>query len=290
VNPERDPSDPALDRLLRADADASPSAELDAAILAAAHRAVASAPRETRSAEATRPWRWWMPLAAAAAIGAVAIGVLQLVPSGHESVPAVVSDMPAATSPQVNVPPAPALAPAPVPTPAPPVQMQQPSAPKVAAETPAPLSSAPVRRRASEPAAAPEPFPANRAPPTQAPSPAPAQESAPAPALPPPAPAAAAPAAPAAAMKDASARRDAAQRAATGAVDRAAAPALAKPARDDDLQARRADEFIARIRRMWSEGKMEEAAQALTAFRAAFADADARLPSDLRSWAADVKR
>ena len=280
MNAERDPSDAALDRLLRAAPSASPPAELDAAILAAAHRAVASTPREARSAEATRPWRRWMPLAAAAAIGAVAIGVLQLIPSEHESVPAVVSDMPAATSPQATV--------APPPSPAPPIQMQQPDTPKITAETPALRPSPPVRRKASEPAGAPEPFPADRASPAQAPaSPPPVQESAPV--SPPPAPAAAARSAPADARNAESARRDAAQ-SATGAVDRAAAPALAKSAVKDESQARRADEFVARIRRLRSEGKMEEAAQELAAFRTAFADADARLPSDLREWAASVKR
>jgi outer membrane biosynthesis protein TonB len=273
VNAERDPSDPALDRLLRADAGASPPTELDAAILAAAHRAVASAPRETRGAEATRPWRWWMPLAAAATIGAVAIGVLQLTPSGRESAPTVVSDMPATTNPQV-------AAPVPSPTPPPPVQMQ-PSAPKVTTDTPAPRASAPVRRKASEPAAAPEPFPADRA--------RSAQEPAQAPASPPPAPAAAARSAPADPMNAESARRDAGQSAA-GALDRAVAPALAKSAIKDESEARRADEFVARIRRLRFEGKMEEAARELAAFRAAFVDADARLPADLRSWAASVKQ
>jgi resuscitation-promoting factor RpfA len=283
---ERDPSDPALDRLLRADPIASPPAELDAAILAAAHRAVVSTPREAGSAEATRPWRWWAPLAAAAAIGAVAIGVLQLMPSERESAPAVVSDMPAATRPQPNAVPAPSPAPAPSLQP-------QPSVPKVTAETQPPRSSTPVRRKASEPAAAPEPFPADRAPPSQAPpSRASAQESAPA--APPPAresaqKLASPPSPPAAPMNAESARRDAGQSAA-GALDRAAAPALAKSAIKDEMDARRADEFVARIRRLRSEGRSEEAARELAAFRAAFADADARLPPDLREWAASVKR
>ena len=284
---ERDPSDPALDRLLRADPSASPPAELDAAILAAAHRAVASTPREARSAEATRPWQWWTPLAAAAAIGAVAIGVLQLMPSGRESAPSVVSDMPAATRPQAGVVPAPSPAPAPSIEP-------QPSVPKVTAETQPPRSSAPVRQKASKPAAAPEGFPADRAPPSQAfDSRASAQESAPA--APPPAresaqTLASPPPAPAAPMNAESMRRDAAQGAAAGAVDRAAAPALAKSAIKDESEARRADEFVARIRRLRSEGRSEDAARELTAFRAAFADADARLPPDLREWAASVKR
>lgn len=281
MSTEHDPSDPALDRLLRAEASALPPAALDAKILAAAHRAVASAPR---SAEATRPWRWWMPLAAAATIGAIAIGVLQLVPSEHESAPAVVSDMPATTGAPANVVPAPAPAPS---------GQLQPSAPKVSAETAAPPAAAPVRKKASEPAAAPEPFPGARAPLAQesAPAPAspPAQESAQAPASPPPASAAGAPSAPAAKIRAESTRRDAGQSAA-GAVDSAAAPALARSADKRDPQAGRADEFIARIRRLRSEGKIEEAAQALTAFRVAFADADARLPPDLRDWAASVRR
>ena len=90
---ERDPADAALGALLRAHAHEVPPPHLDAAILAAAHRAIGSAPRSTESAEATRPWGWWMPIAAAAAIGAMAISVLQLVPSEHE--PTIVTDMPA---------------------------------------------------------------------------------------------------------------------------------------------------------------------------------------------------
>jgi hypothetical protein len=283
---ERDPSDPALDRLLRADPSASPPAELDAAILAAAHRAVASTPREARGAEATRPWQWWTPLAAAAAIGAVAIGVLQLMPSGRESAPSVVSDMPAATKPQLNVVPAPSSAPAPS------IQ-SQPSVPKVTAEIPPPRSSAPVRRKASEPVAAPEAFSADRASPSQAPDPrASAQEFASA--APPSAREStqtlASPPPQAAPMNAESTRRDAAQGAAAGALDRAASPALAKSAIKDESEARRADEFVARIRRLRSEGRSEDAARELTAFRAAFTDADARLPPDLREWAASVKR
>lgn len=72
--------DPALERAWRAHSRESPPPELDRAILAAAHRAVSSGPQEASKAiaEATRPQRWWMPLAAAATIGVVAIGILQL--------------------------------------------------------------------------------------------------------------------------------------------------------------------------------------------------------------------
>ena len=76
--PERDP---ALERAWRAHSRETPPVELDRAILAAAHRAVGSGPRQTsNSPEAKQPQRWWMPLAAAATIGAIAVGVLQLAP------------------------------------------------------------------------------------------------------------------------------------------------------------------------------------------------------------------
>ena len=80
-SPERDP---ALERAWRAHSREAPPPELDRAILAAAHRAVGSGPQDASKAaaevamEATRPQRWWMPLAAAATIGVIAIGILQL--------------------------------------------------------------------------------------------------------------------------------------------------------------------------------------------------------------------
>ena len=75
--------DPALAKAWRAHAQETPPAHLDRAILAAAHRAVGSAPQDAARAaraESTQPQRWWMPLAAAAAIGVVAIGIVQTVP------------------------------------------------------------------------------------------------------------------------------------------------------------------------------------------------------------------
>jgi len=50
-----------------------------------------------------------------------------------------------------------------------------------------------------------------------------------------------------------------------------------------------ADEWIAQIRTLRSDGRMTEAAGALKAFRAAFNDADRRLPEDLREWAKTVR-
>jgi Meckel syndrome type 1 protein len=79
---ETDPRDDALAKTWRAQSQEMPPPALDATILAAAHRAVGSGPRDARkqAAEATRPQRWWMPLAAAATIGVVAIGILQIAP------------------------------------------------------------------------------------------------------------------------------------------------------------------------------------------------------------------
>src|SRR3954451_22698959 len=96
MNDNRDPFDPELDALLRGHSTDAPPAAVDAAILAAAHRAVESARRSAanRSAQATRPWRWWMPLAAAATIGAIAIGMLQLAPKESDSTATIVTDTP----------------------------------------------------------------------------------------------------------------------------------------------------------------------------------------------------
>ena len=93
--PESPERDAALDAAWRAHSRDEPPAHLDTAILAAAHRAVGAGPRDARTAaaEATSPQRWWMPLAAAATIGAIAIGVLQLAPRDTSPTEPTVSDM-----------------------------------------------------------------------------------------------------------------------------------------------------------------------------------------------------
>ena len=125
VTNERDPE---LEKLYRAQSREEPPPALDAAILAAAHRAVASAPR--KAGEATRPQRWWMPLAAAAAIGVIAIGVIQQMPK--ES---AIDATSVATAPTSVPPPARSPAPAPAPpAPAPPAAPE--AAPPPAAQAP----------------------------------------------------------------------------------------------------------------------------------------------------------
>src|SRR5205823_2067931 len=166
MNPDRDPFDPTLDALLRADSGEAPSPDIDAAILAAAHRAIQSAPRDAKAAEATSPWRWWMPLAAAATIGAITIGVLQLAPQHPDSSTAtIVSDTP---PPAVRAAPETA-APAPTPPPAVPMTKDRSEAPRTQSEAPPRakvhvdrLTPAPAARNEADRAAAPEPFPAQR--------------------------------------------------------------------------------------------------------------------------------
>ena len=97
--------DPRFDAAWRAASREEPPKALDDAIRAAARREVGSGPQSAEAKalsvpSALRPESWWAPLAAAAAIGAIAIGILQLVHSDHVDAPAsdkgVITDMPEA--------------------------------------------------------------------------------------------------------------------------------------------------------------------------------------------------
>jgi len=67
--------------------------------------------------------------------------------------------------------------------------------------------------------------------------------------------------------------------------ERAAAEPRAKVA-----TTRTPEDFVRDIRRLRGEGRDADAGLALAAFRAAYADADERLPQDLRAWARTVAR
>jgi hypothetical protein len=90
--------DPRVDAAWRAASRAEPPAALDAAILAAARREVGAGPQSTRKQEAMRTRRWWWPLAVAATLGAITVGLLQTVTPDRLGAPAldntVVTDMP----------------------------------------------------------------------------------------------------------------------------------------------------------------------------------------------------
>src|SRR5439155_26589460 len=68
-----------------------PPSPLDAAIRDAARRAVDAAPRPSRDKH------WWYPLAAAATVAVLAVGIIQLTPP-EKIAPTIVADMTAAPS------------------------------------------------------------------------------------------------------------------------------------------------------------------------------------------------
>jgi len=73
----------------------------------------------------------------------------------------------------------------------------------------------------------------------------------------------------------------------------AAPPSTAAAARsraDADSHAQTVEARIERMRALRTEGKATEAIEELARFRAAFDDADARLPDDLRAWAQSLPR
>jgi len=317
-NPERDP---VLDAAWRVHSTEMPPARLDAAILAAAHRATGSAPEPvvaqengTRPADvgvkiraSTGPQRWWMPLAAAATIGAVALGILQTLPQHGSIIAPTVSDMPArAVERPAELPHAPrdmlqpkeqrdvpsALAEADVArTPtvaAPPAAPSAAAARKQAAKVAAP----PVTDSAAPPpasfAAAPQPFPAEKKADSGETAESADMKSRSRGAL-----ATEPAAAPPVAQYSGLARKDERQRSEPLQSAPAAAGAMAlgktaansaRPAKDNDV-----DAWIMRIHKLHDEGKLADAANELRALRQSNPEADGRLPPELRAWAATVK-
>jgi len=320
------PRDPRFDEAWASVSDETPPPALDAAILAAARREVGAGPRDagTAVAEATRPERWWFPLAAAATIGAIALGVLQVVgPDGvfDGGAPAVVSDLPPESSA--------ASRPAPMPAPAPtaplssstPSQIAGPGVPGPTPDRPAGRASAPLPttpadtvRSAPPPAAASagkaeaspgDPAsaasgtvarePSADAPPGTArdqhppplrfaPSPARPTDSAVGAAAVPAAPPAGSP--PPMSRERTAAPATAAKLAAT-APERAradAAPAARPPGAPLPVP-----EWIALIRRLRDEGRVDDAVKELAAFRRAHPDHQQLLPPDLVDWRVDAR-
>ena len=302
--------DPELEKLYREHAREEPPSALDAKILAAAHRAVDSGPRKV--GEATRPQRWWMPLAAAAVIGVVAIGVVQQMPKEPAIDATSVTSAPAPASP-------PAQAPMNAPAPAADEskqkkEMDQAAPPQGRAAAPAPPPPPAAPKPAAKLAAAsdskvtaePVPFPAA----APAPAPAPAVAQMPMPQK--------TEAASAEAKRDAPAeqafaesRKDNAARAERQAPMTAAAPApppapaaapptaarmraqgessggmaqLGKSVGNEMQElARDPDAWIVRIRKLRDEGNTAQALRELREFRALVPDAERKLPADLKS-------
>ncbi len=345
----------------------TPSPALDDAIRAAAHRAVRAKPAAL-SARARAPWPAWATFAAAASIGAIAIGVWQLQPRDVDDTQMVASDIPArpsasatdaksasqaraegriagapasaetqspaqaiasaprgkpvdretetpVTNAQDKVAPTFAAAPSPTPRPAPeavagngaPAERDQRAGPAAARgamvdrkKEPTVTHAPATRADVAQAPAAPSPFPAGgvtaesqreEVPALQKTQSAAAKPAAPALSANAASDAATAPpsAAPARSTESSSAmkRSDAnAELAAAGAPTSSTALDKSSPTAKD----RSIDDAIGRIRRALAEHRDADAAAELTALRARFDDADARLPADLRAWAAQVPR
>jgi hypothetical protein len=343
--------DARLDAAWRAASNEEPPAALDDAIRAAARREVNAGPQRSDAPaasvpQALRPERWWMPLAAAATIGAIAVGVLQLsspdkmIEPAHDK--AIVSDMPSppvstsqtAPTPETAspaagdrtenrvAPPAPAVAPVAAPEPKGAPALRKDTTPSAATEEQAmkrealvPPSPTGGGRQAGavdagKPAPIAEPFPGDvkreakekaagpaASPPASTPAEAPpsglatdklksfpatsARDEAPelprAPVAQSMAPAAQAPMR---RMQDADVAR-------AGAQKSDAANASAGASVDTRVKAQpklAVADWIALIRRLRDEGKTDDAAKELTAFRAAYPDHERLLPPDLRDW------
>jgi len=319
---ESDPRDDVLGKAWRAQSQDLPPPALDTAILAAAHRAVGSGPRDAgkQAMEATRPQRWWMPLAAAATIGVVVIGILQVAP--HAPVDALIgeradsSERAARKAEAPNVaPPVASSATAPVPAipPTPPVAVGVP-APVPAA--PAPQKQAMVTESPRAPrAAVPQPFPADAgAKKLEADSASREEErknaaevsrkdgadsgaaggvatAPPPPAAPAMAQRARAAAAPPAALgkldsrmrENSTARDEATASSAPAAASTRQAPSELTSA-ELQQRARDPEAWIAEIRALRNSGRNAEAAAQMREFRRYVPEAESRLPADLREW------
>lgn len=287
--------DPRVDAAWRAASRDEPPPALDAAILAAARREAGAGPRSTRKPQAMRARRWWWPLAVAATLGAISVGLLQTVTPDRLGAPAsdsaVVTDMPA----QVAQPATEIAKPAPrqeASTPGGRKEADQGRGPpreeeprrKAIAQRPLPRTDAPPSaapaaaapaetKRESTPRdrdALPEPFPAARDAVSSPQSAAPPVRAPPPPAM--------------AAGQDL--RENAAVR--PSPVAKLAAGSAAERSPGEASGKVRAPlpvaEWIALIRRLRAEGNTVDAARELAAFRAAHVDHERLLPPDLRDW------
>lgn len=275
-----------LDTAWRAASQEEPPPALDAAIRAAARRGVGAGPGHSRKVH------WWYPLAAAATVAALAIGIAQMTPPEHlaptfgnsagapeearqdgerqsvpfdakrpsspTAAPAAVSSPPFAAKPHKNVP-----AGAPPRAAAKSLQGQQESHPqdRLAGAPELPAPSAPAEGRlAAAPSARSEPFPAGAR-----------GEDRPG---------------------ASGGEHLSAENASAGSAPEPRPPqsrvaatssAGADQARNQDVPTRSVEEWIRRIRNLKSAGRVDEAAKELAAFHATYGDrADALLPADLQ--------
>lgn len=305
TRPDTDLSDrdPRFDAAWRSASSEAPSAALDTAILAAAHREAGARPQrvDDQVREATRPERWWFPLAAAATIGAIALGLLQIVgpdpTGGTDPMTTVVSDMPPGTTPVPRE-----AAAKPTPSPAPAAAAIE-AAPATGSIAPLPKAPGPSRAQKVERARSEAKLARSEAAVPASPALAAASPETGIPgigaSLPPNTPRIDPPAAveraggtpaPRAAMP----MRSPEPAALMGAA-KLAAPAIDRAAMDTARDRRDARtplpvaEWIALIRKLRDEGRDDEAAKELTAFRNLHPDHEQLLPPDLSRWQPSAK-
>lgn len=292
MSPADEHRDRKLERAWRAASREEPPTALDAAIAAAARRAVGAGPRHAHASRA-----WW-PVAAAAAVALVAIGIVEMTPP-EQVAPTVLAPAPQAgadarqesndatdaarAAPQAG----PVLAPQPAPEAkrreaAPPASQRQ-AKTTMSSQTPQgdgdsreqalPRVAEPMRRLERGPTAAGD----------EATASAPAARAAPA-AVGNPFPATPADAsAPAALGAAAGALPPRQERSLANAPGAYAKPVAQADAQRGEAPPRSVAEWIALLRRLKADGKNEVLAHELAAFRAAYGDrADPLLPSDLR--------
>jgi hypothetical protein len=317
MNPADDHRDPDVDAAWRAASRDLPPPALDAAIAAAARRAVGAGPKRLDA-----PRAWW-PVAAAAVVAVVAIGIVEMTPPDEVAPTQMTPAAPQAPAAAESAPGQDTLrderagAPAAVAEPTPRRRVEatrklERASPPTRTDAAATANEA-TREATSEAARQREPAPAREA--AKPGVPFPASPSDASPAMNAAAPPAAdrlttAPASPKARQQTPPSSAGASvqqapapfaederktEPAAAGALAmrREAAPSNAEPAlakRTQDTatvtgeaQPRTVDEWVRLIRRLKAEGRNDVAAKELAAFRAKYQDrADALLPADLR--------
>jgi hypothetical protein len=258
--------DAALDRAWQQASDEVPPAQLDAAIIASARKAIQG---RDDSAKVVRTSRWsrnwptgWQPLAAAAGVAGLAFILVQSLPRDRDVAPSIQIEEPvsgpSADAENLRSPPAP-----------------QAKDEKAAAAAPPASAEAPVAARDNElkrPTVPPPPSPATVSRPNSA---AGVLES------------------------DSAAGATAGMRAAEASLLKEAAPQLssevASEAVADSARQRgsvaplSAEDWAARVEALYASGDVAGAADTLRAFRVADPDAESYLPESLREWARTVE-
>jgi len=267
--PDDEQRDAAIDVAWRRSSDEEPSLAVDEAIRAAARRRIGSRPRgDERSADSGRRWTQWAPVAAAAGVAVLAFGLLRWLPVEQQFAPsAPVSPSAGTETARDAAAEESAAAPAAPPAQTRPLSDEPASAPSDAAIPAPPAADSVTRQKQAQPAPVQE---RRELPSVSEPTTAegPAEQSSTAPA----------PAAPASGAQDAGA---------TAPEDETTVSVTS--ARSAARQDASEQVHVEEITKLYAAGQLDAAAAALRKLRSTDPHADARLPQELRSWAATVR-